>query len=111
MTELYIITWTQISGGAAGDGGITALSTVNMTNFDLYLNAEKVSSSDVFVACRVNIQHDPTTKGSYCGPKIAVAGMCISVTAVGETLLSAYISEDLTSLVRTLSDIISHNQG
>ena len=67
-----------MSSGAPGP--ITDLSTVNTTNFDLYLEADKLPPSGMAVACRVTIEHDSTKEKSYCGPRIAVAGMYITIT-------------------------------
>ena len=73
-----MIQWTEVSSGAPGE--ITHLSTVNSTNFDLYLEADNLPPSGMAVACRVDIEHDSTNQKSYCGPRIAVAGMYITIT-------------------------------
>lgn len=73
-----MIAWFQVSSGTLGQ--ITLLSTVNRTNFDLYLKEDKLPPNGMAVACRVTIQHNSTEQGQYCGPRIAIAGMYIPVT-------------------------------
>ena len=74
LREKYTIVWTQVSSDTSNSSPVD-LSTVNMTNFDLYLEAKSLPPGDKHVECRVDIQHDSTNERSYCGPKIAVAGM------------------------------------
>ena len=52
---------------------------MNTSNFDLYLEAKNLPPGDEHVECRVVIQHDSTNERSYCGPKIAAAGMYITI--------------------------------
>ena len=78
LKEKYTIVWAQVSSGTLGP--IKVLSTVNMTNFDLYQKEDTLPPSGMAVGCRVTIQHDSTKQGQYCGPRIAVAGTYISIT-------------------------------
>ena len=78
LREKYTVVWTQVSS-QTGDRRHIDLSKVNMTNFDLYLEAKNLPPGDEHVECQVDIKHDPTNERSYCGPKIAVAGMYITI--------------------------------
>ena len=55
------------------------LSKVNKTNFYLYLGAKNLPPGDGHVEWQVDIKHDLANEGHYCGPKIAIAGMYITI--------------------------------
>ena len=79
LREKYTVVWTQVSRHTGSDSSLIDLSKVNMTNFDLYLEAKNLPPGDEYVECRVDIKHDATDERHYCGPKIAVAGMYITI--------------------------------
>ena len=78
LREKYTIVWRQVSSDT-DDSRLIDLSTVNTTNFDLYLQAKNIPPGNKHVECRVVIQHDSTNERSYCGPKIAVASMLMII--------------------------------
>ena len=78
LREKYTVVWTQVSSHTRDSSRID-LSKVNKTNFDLYLGAKNLPPGDEHVEWQVDIKHDLNNEGHYCGPKIAVAGMYITI--------------------------------
>ena len=75
LREKYTVVWTQVSSHTSNSRRIAIdLSKVNMTNFDLYLEAKNLPPEVERMECRVDIKHNLTNEGHYCGPKIAIAG-------------------------------------